>query len=222
MTTNGSAITSASANAPQGAQAAYVTNGGSLTYSVYLDAGVYTLSMQAAQRISNQSQNQQIEILVDGAAIGSITPSNATYKSYEAPNFSVAAGMHAIELLSTDPSQGKSTALIDNVSLAPAEDSFGDGGFETPVLAANTYQVDPVGSAWQFSGSAGVTRNGTSLTKVAKGSFTAADGAQVAFIENSGSISQSVYFDAGTYNISMLASQASATRHSKSKCRSAA
>ena len=36
----------------------------------------------------------------------------------------------------TPPNAG-STAFIDQVSLATAEDAFSDGSFESPVLAAN-------------------------------------------------------------------------------------
>ena len=90
------------------------------------------------------------------------------------------------------------------MAIAAAENSLSNGGFESPVLAAHSYTIAPAGSGWQFSGVAGVSTNGSAFTN---GSAKAPDGAQVAFIKNNAGISQAVYFDAGTYNISFLAAQ---------------
>ncbi len=204
MSTNGSGVTTGNANAPQGTQVAFLMNKGSMSYSVYLDADTYNLSFLAAQRAKFQSQSQGIEVLVDGAQIGLITPSNTTYTLYETSNFTVAAGVHTIQFLGMSPSTADSTALIDQVAIATAESSFSDGGFETPVLAKAAYQIAPSGSGWQFSGLAGVSANGSGFTA---GNVKAPQGIQVAFLKNNGSISQTVFFDAGTYNISFLAAQ---------------
>ena len=90
------------------------------------------------------------------------------------------------------------------MTLAAAENSFSDGSFESPVLPSYGYAIDPTGSAWQFSGLAGVTTNLSAFTNA---SAYAPDGDQAAFIKNNGSISQSVYFDAGSYSISFMATQ---------------
>ncbi len=37
-----------------------------MSQSVYFDAGTYNISFLATQRIEYQTQNQQIEVLVDG------------------------------------------------------------------------------------------------------------------------------------------------------------
>ena len=103
-----------------------------------------------------------------------------------------------------NPQGGNNTALIDLVALAPAQDEITDGGFETPALAASTYQVAPSGTPWQFSGLAGISTNGSALTA---GNANAPQGAQVGFIMNNGSMSYSVYLDADTYNLSFLAAQ---------------
>ena len=206
VSANGSSI-AASGNAPQGSQAAFIMNGGSMSYSVYLDADTYSLSFLAAQRATNNNQTQKLQVLVDGVSIDSIAPSGTSYSLYQTATFTVAAGMHTIEFLGTNPLNGQCTALIDSVSIATAENTFADGGFESPVLAAKTYQIAPGGSGWQCSGIAGVTNNGSGFTNVSKGTLKAPDGAQVAFVKNNGSISQTVYFDAGTYDISFLASQ---------------
>ena len=155
ISTNGSGITSGNANAPDGAQIGFLMNKGSMSYSVYLDADTYNLSFLAAQRAKYQTQSQQIEVLVDGAEVGSITPSGTTYAPYETSNFTVAAGTHTIQFLGMSPASADSTAFIDQVTIVSAEDPFIDGSFETPVLAAHSYAIAPGGSAWQFSGDAG-------------------------------------------------------------------
>jgi hypothetical protein len=79
-----------------------------------------------------------------------------------------------------------------------------DSSFEVPVLPANTFQYAPASSAWQFSATAGITSDGSPFTA---GNPYAPDGTQVALLEESGSISQSVYLNAGTYNLSFMAAQ---------------
>jgi hypothetical protein len=80
---------------------------------------------------------------------------------------------------------------------------FADPGFETPSLAAGAYAYRPTGSAWTFSGSAGLARNGSAFNNP-----TAPQGSQVAFLQRSGSsISQAVDLAAGTYQLSFLAAQ---------------
>ena len=71
-----------------------------------------------------------------------ITPVGTSYRLYETSNFTVTAGTHTIEFIGMNPQGGDNTALIDVVSLAAANDQIIDGGFETPALAANTYQAD--------------------------------------------------------------------------------
>ena len=44
------ALTTGNPNAPQGIQVGFITNNGSMSYSVYLDADTYNLSFLAAQR----------------------------------------------------------------------------------------------------------------------------------------------------------------------------
>ena len=117
ITANGSAITSGSANAPSGTQAAFIMNGSSMTYNVYLDADTYSLSsVRPAPKA--QSQNQQIEILQStiSRSVGSCPP--APVRRLPAPNFTVGAGMHTITFQGVNPPSGQSTVLIDNVSIA--------------------------------------------------------------------------------------------------------
>ena len=128
------------------------------------------------------------------------------YTLYQTSTFTVTAGIHTIEFLGmTIPPKGQSTAFIDDVTLAEEQNTFSDGNFEAPVLAGESYAVAPAGSAWQFSGTAGVAAN---LSGFTKGSGTMRPtGSQTAFIKDNGSISQIVYFLTGSYNISFDAAQ---------------
>ncbi len=164
IATHGSGIAAGNPSAPQGNQVGFIMNTGSISYSLDLDADTYNLSFLAAQRATNQAEKQQIEVLLDpGQAdqqvIGSIRPSGTGYSLYETLNFTVAAGVHTLQLLGMSSPNGKSTALIDEVSLATADDPFTDGSFEVPALAAKSYAVTPSGCAWQFTGDAGLSTN---------------------------------------------------------------
>jgi CSLREA domain-containing protein len=77
-----------------------------------------------------------------------------------------------------------------------------DPGFETPSLGPSAYAYDPAGSPWTFSGSAGLASYGSLFDNP-----PAPQGSQVAFLQGSGSISQSVDFAAGTYVLGFLAAQ---------------
>ena len=96
MSSNGSAFTASNPNAPDGSQVAFVQGTGSMSQSVYLDAGTYSLSFLAAQRGRARRITRQIEVLVDGAQVGLVTPTSTTYGSYQTSNFTVTAGTHTI------------------------------------------------------------------------------------------------------------------------------
>jgi hypothetical protein len=79
-----------------------------------------------------------------------------------------------------------------------------DSGFETVKVAAGGFRYDPAGSAWVFSGPAGVTANNSGFTS---GNPTAPQGAQVGFVQNLGTATETVNFVAGNYTLSFLAAQ---------------
>jgi hypothetical protein len=93
-------------------------------------------------------------------------------------------------------------ATLAGVSMAQ------DYGFETPVTS--TYIYSPGGSPWAFSGSpgngSGVTANGSGFTA---GNSPAPEGRQVAFLQSSASISQTIsgFVPGQTYRIIFAASQ---------------
>ena len=135
---NGSAFGNAAA--PDGSQVAFLQQTGSASESIYLDAGSYSISFQAAQR---GSQTQTIEVLIDGKSVGTATPASSAFGTYQTSVFTVAAGTHTVELLGLNPKGGDNTAFVDEVAITSSEDTIVDGSFESPTLAAETFQYAP-------------------------------------------------------------------------------
>ena len=202
ISSNQSAFTAGNPNAPDGTQVGLIKNGGSISQSVQFAAGSYQLSFQAVERGNWQSQPQPIEVLVDGSAVATITPSGTAYSGYATPIFTVTAGAHTIELLGLAPSTADSTAFIDTVAVESP--LIADGSFETPALASGTWQFSPAGSPWQFAGTAGISSNQSAFTA---GNANAPDGTHVGLLKDGGSISQSVQLAAGSYQLSFQAAQ---------------
>ena len=193
---------------------AFVKDDGSVSQTVYFDAGTYDISFLASQRIGYQPE--QIEVLIDSQVVGLITPSVSTmsnstasnttytYTSYQTLNFTISgSGAYLVKFQGMNPASGDSTAFLDDATIS-AGSAIDDGSFETPDLAAKTYQVAPGGSGWQFTGMAGVSSNNSAFTQ---GNAAAPVGNQVAFIKQTGEMSQVVDMAAGTYNVSFLAAQ---------------
>jgi hypothetical protein len=161
-------------------------------------AGTYTLSFAAAQRGNHGVSLENFEVLVDGNVVGTFGPNGTTYQSYTTNTFTVAAGAHSIEFLGLDSAGGDNTAFLDNVTVAVASPvttngpTIGDNDFsEIPI--GDSYVYDPTGSSWTFSGVAGngsgVTGNNSPFTS---GNSNAPVGSQVAFLQENGTITQSV------------------------------
>jgi hypothetical protein len=216
ITTNDSGFTSGSANAPDGYQAAYIKNGGYMTQTVNLDANTtFSISFDAAPR--NNYPSETIQVLVDGVVCATVTPAAASivsgstttylYTPFQTQNFSFnTATQHTIKFQGTPTLGGTDcTAFIDDVMITTGG-GISDGSFEDVPLAANAYAPDPSDpGAWSFQGSAGISANNSAFTA---GNPNAPSGYQVAYIKNTGSMSQQVDLNAGTYyNISFLADQ---------------
>ena len=89
-----------------------------MSQSVYLDAGSYSLSFQAAQRAgSARAHYQEIQVLVDGAQVGLFTPASSQYGLCQTANFTVTAGPHTIKFVGLNPLGGDNTAFIDDVQI---------------------------------------------------------------------------------------------------------
>ena len=89
---------------PAASQVGFIKDNASMSQIVYLDAGVYNLSVLAAQRLNYNTQNENVEVLVHnvqgGGVIDPASPvqvNNSTvytvsYRTYQSWNFAVAAG----------------------------------------------------------------------------------------------------------------------------------
>ena len=87
----------------------------------------------------------------------------------------------------------------------PPTATFADAGFEQVAVGAGQFRYRPAGSPWAFAGSAGIAANGSGFTA---GNPPAPEGAQVAFLQKTGSFSQSVAgWAAGSYVLTFAAAQ---------------
>lgn len=113
---NTSTYTKGSTTPLQGLQVGFVQGDSSISQKVTLGDGAYSLSLLAAQRATSQSP-QSLSILVDGVPVGTIEPTDTTYKPYSV-RFTVAGGKHTITLRGTQVAD--STVLFDSVACTPA------------------------------------------------------------------------------------------------------
>jgi hypothetical protein len=118
----------------------------------------------------------------------------------------VTAGSHTIAFQGLDSAGGDNTAFIDAVAVTTSSPTLvGDPGFEQVVVGAGHYQYRPTGSPWTFTGGSGISGNNSGFTS---GNPPAPQGVQVAFIQQTGSFSQSVAgWAAGTYVLTFDAAQ---------------
>ncbi|HTT31483.1 MAG TPA: Ig-like domain repeat protein [Solirubrobacteraceae bacterium] len=130
---NGSAW--AAATAPDGTQAAFIQRTGSISQTLTLGAGLYTLSFKAAQRACCSAPNiQPLRITLDGVQVGGlISPASTSFSTYRVALSVASSGVHTIGFTGTDPSD-KST-FVDSVSLA--------SGGVTATTATVASAVDP-------------------------------------------------------------------------------
>ena len=103
--------------APNGVQAAFIQGTGTISQTLSLNAGSYTLSFQAARRgCCVVPHVQPVKVSVDGTQIGSlVSPASTSFAAFSIP-FSVASsGSHTIMFAGTNAVDN--TAFIDNVTI---------------------------------------------------------------------------------------------------------
>jgi autotransporter-associated beta strand protein len=104
-------------NAPQGTQAAFVQEDGSISQAIsgLIPGTTYTLSFVAAERPGNA---QSWNVTMNGTTIGSYNPgSGATaYTGYTA-SFTATAATETLAFVGTDLAGGDNTIFIDNVKM---------------------------------------------------------------------------------------------------------
>ncbi len=210
---NNSGFTSGNPAAPQGNEVAFVENQGTISQTATnFAAGSYHLNFSMAQRANYNIGTQSFQILIDGTAIGTFTPTSPIYQTVTTASFAVGAGPHTITFKGLN-SQGDATDFLDNLSIvqdsssATTNAAFSDPSFEAISLSTgfSGYAYDPTGSPWSFTGQSGVSGNNSAFTF---NNPVAPLGSQVAFLQNQGSFSQTVSsFAAGSYHLSFSVAQ---------------
>jgi hypothetical protein len=208
ISANNSSFTASNPAAPEGVQVAFLQNTGSFSQSVSnFAAGSYVLTFNAAQRNTGISR-QDFRVLVDGVVVGSFTPSGTSYHNFSTAVFNATAGSHTIMFQGLNSAGGDNTVLVDQIAVTLVNGCpMVDGGFEQVQVGVSNYKYNPSGSPWTFLGSAGITANYSGLSA---GSQGAPEGTQVAFLQKTGSFSQSVSnWAAGSYVLTFNAAQRS-------------
>lgn len=199
ISANGSVFTAGSANAPEGVQAAFIQGTGSIsrTFSGLTPGVSYAIVFSAAQRATGSGWNtngQTWKVTVDGATVANHTPGQAAtaYTGYSAV-FTATAASHTIAFVGTNTRGGDNTVFLDHVRIVRSNPAgVANPGFETPSTA--TFQYNPADASWSFSPQAGssgsgVARNASLFTT---GNPNAPEGVQVAFLQSTGSVTQTV------------------------------
>ena len=229
LSANGSGFTSSNPNAPQGLQVALIQGTGTISQTVSgLTPGTtYNVTFEAAQRANGSNGGQTWNVTMNGTTIGSFAPpqSATSYLLYSA-QFTATASSETLAFNGTNTNGGDNTIFLDNVAVVtPAAgesvnsgevsavpgsiQSLATGGFETP--SVGTYQYNPSGASWTFtaqsgSNGAGISANGSAFTS---SNPNAPQGVQVAFLQGTGAISQTISgLTTGTvYTVSFSAAQ---------------
>ena len=123
VATNASAFTIGNTAAPNGNQVAFIKGDGSMSQTVFLTTGLYSLSFEAVQRATSEDAYQELEVLIDGVPEGTVIPSNTTkaigipqWGLYQTNAFTVTTGLHTVTFVGLNPQGGDNTALVDEVS----------------------------------------------------------------------------------------------------------
>jgi hypothetical protein len=208
---NGSAFTASNPNAPQGTQVGYIQATGSMSQTIYVPAGTYNVKFEAAYR-GNTGYIQQIEVLVDGNVLDTFIPSTTSYQTYVTPNITLSAGAHTLQFKGLNPLGGDNTGFIDAVAIHGGS-TLSDIEFNNPNVGSS-FAYQPTGTAWSYSGAAGVAGNSSAFTAYNPPSPAGVNNA-VGIIQQSGSISQTVTLAAGTYTVTLLGAQRYGNSHNQ-------
>lgn len=199
-------------NAPEGVQAAFVQYYGTISQAIpgFTPGTTYKITFSAAQRPGgNQHGGQSWNVKMDSTVIGSYNPGPGatSYTDYSAI-FTATASTHTLAFVGTDLVGGDNTVFIDNVRITVVSPPPANSSFENPSIGNGQYRYNPAGGSWTFGGSpgsgSGLVGNGSGF-----GNPNAPHGIQAAFVQATGSISQSIPgFTAGvTYSVTFSAAQ---------------
>ena len=155
----------------------------------------------------NNAQNQLTGVgtaTLDYDANGDLT-TDETGKTlvYDAWNRLVAVKDSSGNTLESDTYDALGRRITQETSTqSTSTPALSDAGFESPSLGSGTdsYAYDPANTPWSYSGDAGVTGNDSAFTW---DNPDAPEGTQVAFLQDTGSFSQTVAgLAAGSYELS--------------------
>ena len=142
---NGSGFTSGNPNDPQGSQVAFLQKTGTISQVVdFAAAGSYLISVSAAQRGNFGTSNEEVQVLVDGTVVGTITPASTSYATYTTASFNLTAGSHTITFVGVDPTGADYTAFLDQVSI----DIVSPTGFSAASLVVSAPSTATAGTGF--------------------------------------------------------------------------
>ena len=144
-------------NAPEGVQAAFVQELGTISQSIpgFVPGRTYTITFAGCQRPGgNQHGGESWNVQIDSTVIGSYNPGPAatSYVDYSA-TFTATAATHTLTFAGTNLVGGDNTVFIDNVRItavaAPSgeDDDSGPPYLPPPFLAINIGVNGPAGDA---------------------------------------------------------------------------
>lgn len=208
ITANNGPYMTGSPSTSAGSQVAFIQGEGFAKQSITAAAASQcTVSFKAEQRSANQDPTGiHLQLELDGSVVWSGIPVKTGFTSYTTSSFTVSAGSHYLAFHGLNPAGNDNTIFIDSVSstCTPTVSRIvTNGDFEVPNVFGS-YQYNPTGGTWAFISSAGVTGNNNAFTS---GNPVAPNGAQVAFLQNTGYMTQSVSMNAGTYTLSFKGTQ---------------
>jgi hypothetical protein len=142
---------------------------------------------------------------LSGCAAVALPAGSGNIKTATCSTSALSAGTHSIVAsYGGDAGNSASTsAALTQVVSTVSSTSLVNPSFEIPALGSG-YQFSPSapGVGWTFGSGSGIQGNGS-----AWGAAPAPDGTQTAFIQNTGSISQALNLNAGSYTLSFQAAQ---------------
>ena len=206
VTGGGSAFTSGNSNPTEGRLGAFLQNTGAIsqTFSV-TSAGNYAAYLRIVNR-GNYGGQQSFAVDIDGATVLAVPvprgPIPNTWMYVATPNFALGTGNHTIAIRGTVASPD-STAFIDEVRLTAATAFAATtiaGSFEEWQIGAQNYHYRAGAQPWAFAVGSGLTANASAF-----GSPNAPQGAQAAFVQDGGYMTQTWTDSGNTYQLQFSA-----------------
>ena len=177
-----------------------------MSQSVYLDAGTYSLSFLAAQRGGGTRRiTRKSRCWSTAPRSALVTPTSTSLRLVPDVEFH-GNGRDAHHRVPRPEPAGRRQ---HGLRRRGGDRAAGELDQRRQLRGAGTGRrtpssTRPTARPGSSPAAAGVSSNGSAFTS---GNPNAPDGSQVAFLQGTGSMSQSVYLDAGTYSLSFLAAQ---------------